>query len=88
MAVHDAHRLTDALDNLAARSLTPKVMLADSHYGCDDNMALTKRRNVGLAAPARPTKEARAGRVTLEDFIPDDQGLVVRCPNDVALVST
>ena len=29
MTVHDAHRLPDALDDLATRSLTPKVMLAD-----------------------------------------------------------
>ena len=87
MTVHDAHRLPDALDNLAARSLTPKVMLADSHYGCDDNMAMTKERNVDLIAPARPTKGARAGRITLEDFVLDDQGLVVRCANDVAPVS-
>jgi len=33
MTVHETHRLPDALDNLDARSLTPKVMPADSHYG-------------------------------------------------------
>lgn len=87
MTVHDAHRLPDALDDLNARSLTPKVMLANSHYGCEDNMILTKEWNVDLVAPARPTKGARAGRVTLEDFVLDDQGLVVRCPNDIAPVS-
>ena len=87
MTIHDGHRLPDALDELAARSLTPKVMLADSHYGCDDNMALTKERDIDLVAPARPAKGARSGRITLEDFVLDDQGLVVRCPNDVAPVS-
>ncbi len=87
MTIHDGHRLPDALDELAARSLTPKVMLADSHYGCDDNMALTKERDIDLVAPARPAKGARSGRITLEDFVLDDRGLVVRCPNDVAPVS-
>ena len=50
-------------------------------------MALTKEREVDLAAPARPTKEARAGRVKLEDAVLDEQGPVVRCPNDIAPVS-
>jgi hypothetical protein len=36
MTVHDGHRLPDALDDLADRSLTPKVLLADSHYGSAD----------------------------------------------------
>lgn len=87
MTVHDAHRLPDALDDLDIRSLTPKVMLADSHYGCDDNMALTKGRDIDLVAPARPTKGARSGRVTLEDFVLDDRGLVIRCPNNITPVS-
>jgi hypothetical protein len=33
MTVHDGHRLPDALDDLPERSLTPAVMLGDSHYG-------------------------------------------------------
>ena len=31
MTVHDGHRLPGALDDLAGRALTPKVLLADSH---------------------------------------------------------
>ena len=44
MTVHDGHRLPDALDDLAERSLAPTVMLGDSHYGSADNMALTHDR--------------------------------------------
>lgn len=64
------------------------MMLGDSHYGSSDNMALTRDRNIDLVAPARPAKGASSGRLTLEDFILDEEGLVLRCPNDVEPVST
>jgi hypothetical protein len=88
MTVHDGHRLTGALDDLSARALAPAVMLADSHYGCSDNMALTRQREIDLVAPARPAKGASRGQLTLEDFVLDEAGLVVRCPKRVEPVST
>ena len=87
MTVHDGHRLADALDDLSARALTPAVMLGDSHYGSSDNMALTCERNINLVAPARPPKGAVSGRLTLEDFTLNEEGLVLRCPNNVEPVS-
>ncbi len=81
MTVHDGHRLPDALDDLSVRSLTPAMMLGDSHYGSSDNMALTRARDIDLVAPAPSAKGAASGRLTLEDFILDEQGLVLRCPN-------
>ena len=77
------HRLADALDDLSERALTPAVMLGDSHYGSSDNMALTCERNINLVAPARPPKGAVSGRLTLEDFTLNEEGLVLRCPNNV-----
>ena len=88
MTVHDGHRLADALDDLGARSLAPAVVLADSHYGCSDNMILTRQRDIDLVAPARPAKGASRGQLTLEDFVLDEAGLVVLCPNKVKPVST
>ena len=88
MTVHDGHRLADALDDLGARSLAPAVVLANSHYGCSDNMVLTRQRDIDLVAPARPAKGACSGQLTLEDFVLDETGLVVLCPNRVKPVST
>ena len=88
MTVHDGHRLPDALDDLANRSLTPKVLLADSHYGSAANMTLAGERSIDLTAPARAAKGGSSGRLTLEDFSLDDVGLVLKCPNGVAPVST
>jgi len=88
MTVHDGHRLSDALDDLNNRSLVPAVMLADSHYGSGDNMAMTREQGIDLVAPARPAKGASSGRLTLEDFVLDEKGLVRRCPNNVEPAST
>jgi hypothetical protein len=88
MTVHDGHRLPDALDDLADRSLTPKVLLADSHYGSADNMTLAQKCALDLVAPARTAKGGSSARLTLEDFSLDDDGLVLRCPNGVEPVST
>jgi hypothetical protein len=88
MTVHDGHRLPGALDDLADRSLTPKVLLADSHYGSADNMTLADERNIDLTAPARAAKGSSSGRLTLEDFSLDEAGLVLQCPNGAAPVST
>lgn len=82
------HRLPDALDDLATRSLTPKVLLADSHYGSAENIALAEEGSVGLTAPAQTAKGRCSGRLTLEDFRLDEGGLVLKCPNDIAPVST
>ena len=38
-------------------------------------------------APARPPKGAVSGRLTLEDFTLNEEGLVLRCPNNVEPVS-
>ena len=80
-------RQADALDDLSERALTPAVMLGDSHYGSSDNMALTREQNINLVAPARPPKGAVSGRLTLEDFTLNEEGLVLRCPNNVEPVS-
>ncbi|MEE8531893.1 MAG: transposase [Hyphomicrobium sp.] len=80
MTVHDGHRLPDALDDLTSRAIMPQCLLADSHYGAEDNRVLAKAQGIDLVAPARPAKGKAAGRLTLEDFTLDEEGLVERCP--------
>ncbi len=88
MTVHDGHRLPGALDDLAGRALTPKVLLADSHYGSADNMTLAQKISLDLTAPARTAKGGSSGRLTLEDFSLNEASLVLACPNGIAPVST
>ncbi len=84
MTVHDGHRLPDALSDLEERALLPETLLADSHYGSSENMVLSKDQGIDLVAPARPAKGTSSGRLSLEDFTLDEDGLVVRCPNGIA----
>lgn len=88
MTVHDGHRLPDALEELAGRQIMPRVLLGDSHYGSADNTLLTEACEVDLVAPARTAKGSSSGRLTLEDFALDDNGLVLQCPNGIAPAST
>lgn len=88
MTVDDGHRLPDALDDLANRSLTPKVLLADSHYGSADNMTLTDERTIGLKAPAPTARGGSSGRLTREERTLDQAGLVLHCPHEIEPVST
>ena len=58
-----------------------------SPYTTFDNSSLTREQNINLVAPARPPKGAVSGRLTLEDFTLNEEGLVLRCPNNVEPVS-
>ena len=80
MTVHDGHRLPDALGDLADRSLTPKVLLADSHYGSADNMTLADERTIDLKAPAPTARGRSSGRLTLENFTLDEASLLAQQP--------
>lgn len=88
MTVHDGHQLPGTLDDLAGRVLTPKVLLADSHYDSADNMTLAEERSIDLTAPARTAKGGSSGLLTLEDFSLDEAGLALECPSGIAPVSS
>ena len=88
MTVQDGHRLPDALNVSADGSLTPKLLLADSHYGSADNMTLAGERGLDLTALTRSAKGSSSWRLTLEDFSLDHVGLVLKCPDGAAPVST
>lgn len=88
MTRHDRHFLAEALDDLDRRGLKPATLLADTHYGYSENMALVLERDVRLYAPAQTPRGALKGRLTLEDFDLDDDGLVLRCPRGVVPAST
>lgn len=86
MTVYDGHRLPGALEDLAERSLKLEVMLGNSHYGATDNAALAEKNGVDPVAPT--AKGHSSGRLTLEDLLPDEDGLVLRCRAGIEPVST
>jgi len=76
---HDAGALIPAIESTKERGLGPEQVLADSHYGGDDNLAAAAELGVEVVAPAMPgaKKEDRLG---LEDFAFSEVGEVLHCP--------
>ena len=88
MTVHDGDRVDPALDDVDQRQIAPAMLLGDSHYGSNDNVRKAKESGTELLCPSMPVRGSRMGRLTLEQFELDDQGLVRRCPAGHAPIST
>lgn len=80
MTVHDQDAIDPALKDTEDRSVKPRELLADSHYGSTDALANARKRGVNIVAPAMTAKGKLQGKLTLEDFTLDEQGRITRCP--------
>jgi hypothetical protein len=80
MTRHDAEALVPALADTAERGIAPQEALGDTHYGVGDNPQKAAERGVELISPAQPPKAYKQGKLSLENFVLDGQGLVVNCP--------
>ncbi len=79
---HDANALLPAIDDLQGRDMAPKNMLADSLYGSDTNCEQARdEHGVNVIAPAMPGNQKN---INLADFVLDDQGRIISCPQGVA----
>lgn len=76
----DTKAFKPALDEVEKRGIKPGVVVADTPYGTDDNRKDASRRGVEMVAPTQPPKNYKKGRLSLEDFELDANGLVVKCP--------
>lgn len=80
MNVHDSQYLEPALADVDERGLKPQRVLADTHYGSEDNVVTAARESVTVISPAMTAKGERRGDLTLEQFDLDEAGRVRRCP--------
>jgi len=78
-AEHDSAALMPAIESTQERGLGPEEVLADSHYGGDENVAEASEAGVELVAPAMPGGK-KEGKLGLDDFEFDEAGEVKRCP--------
>jgi hypothetical protein len=88
MNVHDGSALEPALADVGGRGIKPEVLLADAHYGSNDNLEKASGQRVELVSPSMPPKGSKQEKVTLEHFELDTHGLVVHCPQGHAPVMT
>ncbi len=80
LTMHDKDALTPAIDDTDQRSIKPKELLADSHYGSTECIEHGRERDVEIISPAQTPKGRLQGKFTLEDFELADDGRVTRCP--------
>jgi hypothetical protein len=76
---HDANALLPAIESVQERGLGPEEVLADSHYGGDDNIAAAEELGVEVVAPAMSSAK-KEGELGLEDFEFSEDGEALSCP--------
>jgi DDE family transposase len=76
---HDANALVPAIESAQERGLGPEEVLADSHYGGDDNIAAAAELGVEVVAPAMPGAK-KENKLGLEDFEFSEDGETLSCP--------
>jgi hypothetical protein len=89
MTGHDNQAVEPALEDVAARGILPGQLLADTHYGAQEQVEQAMARGVELIAPAQPPAGSRQepSRLSLEQFILDADGKVKQCPAGCAPLS-
>lgn len=78
-AEHDANALGPAIDSAAERGLAPSTILADSHYGSDENCESAKDQGVTVVAPVIGGGRLNDG-LHLSDFKFSEDLVVQSCP--------
>lgn len=81
-AVTDHHAVEPALEAVGKREVRPQVLLADSLYGSDENMAKARTLGVELVSPVN--SQEKSGRMPLSAFGVDEENVIVECPGGQA----
>ena len=78
----DQNAAVPMLDQLEEQDRKPDAMYADGGYGSDNNVVEAARRDVDLQSPVSGLPEQCPDRLSLDDFVINDQTQrVERCPN-------
>lgn len=81
-AITDHHAVIPALEKVKERGILPRQLVADTHYGSDENVQAAAREGVELVAPVANTE--KSGVLSLSSFTLDEEGVVSRCPGGQA----
>ena len=78
---HDGGALMPAIKACDQRGLKPDTLLADTHYGSDQNAQDAKSDGVDLVAPSKAGDNAHPkSAIALQDFSFDPNGRITDCP--------
>ncbi|HZL36719.1 MAG TPA: hypothetical protein VFC78_15475 [Tepidisphaeraceae bacterium] len=81
MTEHDGDAVMPALDDAAARGIKPQELTADTPYGTQDTRQAASV-GVELVCPTQPPagSQQTPRKLSLEQFILDEEGRVKTCP--------
>ena len=82
----DASALIPALESTQERGLSPEEVVADSHYGSDENCNEAQAMGVEMISPAMGSVKEKT--ISLSDFRFSERGKVISCPQGQAPVYT
>lgn len=82
MTEHDGDAVMPALDDTAARGIKPQELTADTPYGTQDTRQAAAAVGVELVCPTQPPagSQQTPRKLSLEQFVLDDEGRVKTCP--------
>ncbi len=80
MTIGDSKAVEPAVQDTTARGIKPQLILGDTRFGSEENHRRLGEEGLQLMAPTQPPKGYKKGKLTLEQFRLDEQGLVIQCP--------
>ncbi len=78
-AVTDHHAIEGAMQAVEERGVKPELLLADTLYGSDDNVAKARDHGVELVSPVN-SQEGKSGHMPLSAFRVNAEDVIVECP--------
>lgn len=77
---HDSHTVPKFLETASEKGLRPKELIADTHYGSDENVILCEENGVNLNAPVPGNADNNnVYKLTIDDFNIGDKTEEVEC---------
>lgn len=86
-SAHDSKAVLPVLEEAQNRNILPQQLLADSLYGCDENVEKSSELTVEIISPAMGRSQ-KQGELHLSDFQISPEGKIIACPAGQAPLKT
>ena len=80
MTIGDSKAVEPAVQDTTERGIRPQLLLGDTRYGSKNSQRKLSNEGVQLVVRTQPPKGYKKGKLTLEQFQLDENGLIVKCP--------
>ncbi len=88
MTIGDSKAIRPAVQDTTTRDIKSQLILGDTRFGSEENHRRLREEGLQLVTPTQPPKGYKKGKLTLEQFQLNEQGLVIQCPAGQTPIST